>query len=112
MLKELRAKRLDDVYRALLESLAKKPGYPRNILEHPALSQLFEDLVNKGDFDATERHIENIIDEGLCQRSTAGLDNVSIKPIQLVDGGLAPPSRQHFGLANQGQELYLFGGSQ
>lgn len=85
------------------------PGYPKHPLEHPALTCLFQDLVQKGDFDASERHIENIIELDLGARHMRGLDSIQITPIELT-GSEEPPWRQFFSLANEGNELYLYGG--
>jgi hypothetical protein len=73
------------------------------------LTCLFEDLVQKGDFDASERHIETIIEQDLVSKHMRALDSIQITPMDLT-GSEEPPWRQFFTLANEGNELYLFGG--
>jgi hypothetical protein len=109
VLKDLRSKRYDTAFTALLAALNEIPGYPKHPLEHPALTSLFQDLVQKGDFDASERHIENIVELDLGARHMRGLDSIQITPIELT-GSEEPPWRQFFALVNDGNELYLFGG--
>lgn len=110
MLKELRARRFDTAYRALMSSLVGKPGYPEYILEHPALTQLFRELVQEGKFDAAEQTLSKIRDLVNKPRSMRGPDNVVLE--QLADKSQAPASRQFFALANEGPKLHLFGGGE
>jgi len=110
MLKHLRAQKLDVPFNSLMQALKAMPDQPEHILEHPILTRLFDALVKKGDFQAGEAIIDELVTNDMMSQEAWRSHTCKLQTLEVTSPSTIPESRDGPGTAIRDNSVYVFGG--